>query len=400
MKRRKDHNNFDLNSNTSNFYKSNSNLNQQKKDILFNEDDKKLLKYQENFNKALSHIRAIFRKENWNFKSLVDIDPNLGFAMSDMWFLNLEESKLFKKTQFIEDLRAYMKENFLTKNVTFVNIRDISVNNYLSFQNRIQGFIDKIRAESLNLPDEAQAKKFPFVYKELHSIIHKRQNCIQLKDENYSKMLNTLQKLCPSFMSSSQYTSSELDSMVKFLNLAFDDTSKFEVENEKNFCDFEIIEKKLTNLNNLNALHSILFCDIVRQVSLDCAKRGYIMAKIWNFSMSVFKTTIESLSNSMAYISNLYVKERNLLDEFYHKLDNEKSNTVEVYKKEIEELKKKLKETEVNLENMEFSEKKLRIKTRKYKLAFKAIKKELNRNNWERRKVAIRLIVKFYFFKC
>lgn len=116
--------------------------------------------------------------------------------------------------------------------------------------------------------------------------------------------------------------------------------------------------------------------------------------------MSVFKTTIESLSNSMAYISNLYVKERNLLDEFYHKLDNEKSNTVEVYKKEIEELKKKLKETEVNLENMEFSEKKLRIKTRKYKLAFKAIKKELNRNNWERRKVAIRLIVKFFFFKC
>lgn len=361
---------------------------------LVNESNENILKHPKNLNKTINFVRSIFRKENWNFNNLIDIDSKLGFSISNLWFLDLENSSLFKSTVFVDSLKKLMKMNYVTDNVSFVNVRNISVTNYSNFKDKIDQFFQKIRSLNFHFPDEEQVQKYPFIYKELHDLIENRKIVLDLKNEQYSDMFSKLQKLCPSFMSASQSTSSELDSMVKFLDLAFEDfqTPKREEEG-KIYAKFERVQSKLIGLNNLNALHSILFCDIIRQISLDCAKRGYMIAKIWNFSMNVTKAAVECLNQCMAHVTTLYVKERNLLDNLYSKMHRENLNRVTVLEEKVSDLTSTIKSQSQKLNSSLRSEKNLRNKVKKYKIAFREIKKEVDRIKWERRKVAIRLIV-------
>ena len=174
--------------------------------------------------------------------------------------------------------------------------------------------------------------------------------------------------------SSSQASKPELENLITFLDSAFDIENLKKLPEMDDLADFENVEIDLTRINQINSMGAILFTEIIRQVAIDSSARGYILSKIWNFSMNCFTACVHSLQDVMAKVSVLFSKDRAELDKAFYK-------DITAKDKEIAKLKKL--NSELNFEAQELREKfnheektcsSYKIKLNKYRSAFKIVK--------------------------
>jgi hypothetical protein len=194
------------------------------------------------------------------------------------------------------------------------------------------------------------------------------------ESEDFIKIVNLIKRVCPTMFSSSQASKPELENLITFLDSAFDIENLKKLPEMDDLADFENVEIDLTRINQINSMGAILFTEIIRQVAIDSSARGYILSKIWNFSMNCFTACVHSLQDVMAKVSVLFSKDRAELDKAFYK-------DITAKDKEIAKLKKL--NSELNFEAQELREKfnheektcsSYKIKLNKYRSAFKIVK--------------------------
>ena len=126
-----------------------------------------------------------------------------------------------------------------------------------------------------------------------------------------------------------------------------------------------------------NTIYKVCFCEVIRQVKVQCKERGELIKKIWETYQILFHHAIKITQTRQDYIEKLHVNEKYNLEKHFEKQLNDLISANTELSKKSQKLETEMKIKEEAFKIRDYREKKLMQALDIFKQQYSALKEEL-----------------------
>ena len=233
--------------------------------------------------------------------------PTKKFCLEKIEFLDFKSMNMVDNNILVKELQKIELKTINPSMLEFKTIYEFFGAHFYEFKKSLFSCLETSIPKKLAWIDNInEDPAFEKLKNQKKTQIEKIGEELFLKKE-FLETIETIQRFSKNFFSSGHCTREEIEHLIASMDMLI-------VSYQNNP---EIMKNPLQNVANLGAYFNVIFCEVVRQVNLNCSSRGYMLMRLAHLNIMMVKVVTESLGkmiresnikyvNAIAHLSNKY----------------------------------------------------------------------------------------------